>query len=371
MGVQIPSLIRWGKSAVDTVMHGVSSWPTSAAEDIVRRAFGLVPESEVENQPVEKEPYLEVKREPLQEQQGSHSRFVDDEEISWLESNRHELPYRRDKLWAVPQMWWEMSFGEIGAGAYIAGAATGNKASMATGWAISVACKGVLLWADLGRPDRLFRVFAKPNSSWISRGALAYAGFSVAGGISLLPLPKLISSVASAVASACASVLGSYDGLFLQRAKGVQSWTDSTIPALFAVNGMAGGVHLANALGDSGRVSCASALSSVAGTGLGAIYASHLAKGSTAERLSARDLLEGVQQDRFLALGLGLGGVGAAALSVVPSKLAKSIGAGLAVLGVVGMRRAVLEAGIHAPVIDPPRGNVNPINNVIVSKGEI
>lgn len=370
MSAHIPGLVRWGKSVVGTAMHGIAAWPTSAAESIVRGALRLVPESEADSfDAKDREPYFDSKPKTKQAPAAPQSRFVDAEEISWLESNRHELPYRRDKLWAVPQMWWEMTFGEVGSGTYLAGAAVGNTASMATGWAVSTVCKGILLWADLGRPDRVFRVFAKPNSSWISRGAIAYAGFTVAGGLSLLPVAKPVRTSAKVLASVCTTVLGTYDGLFLQRAKGVASWTDSSIPALFAVNGMAAGVHVANALVTDKRVSVASSIASMAGTGLGVLYARRLTEGSTAQRLSARDLLEGSQQDRFVGLGLGLGGVGAAAMALIPSSWSRSVASGFAVLGVAGMRRAILEAGIHAPVIDPPRGNINPIDHVEVSKG--
>lgn len=369
MSTSIPRIVTWGKSIVDTAVRRFSEWPTTAADSIVRGALGLVPRSEVDSLRTTT-PYTSTGQRPHSAGAAPQpSRFVDEEEISWLESGRHELPYRRDTLWAVPQMWWEMSFGQIGAGAYLAGAAVHNPVAMGVGWGISSAFKGVLLLADLGRPERLTHVFRKPNTSWIARGAWAFAGLAVAGGVSLLPVPPVVRTGSTAVAAACAAVVGSYDGLFLHESKAVGAWTEPVLPVLFAVNGMSGGLLVSNALSTHPWLRGASVVGSVAGAGLAGWYGYELSQGTTAQRLSARDLLEGKQRDRFVVLGIGAGGLGAAVLSAATSPALRALGGALAMTGVVSMRRAVLEAGIHAPVIDPPRGTSNPMDHVAVSKG--
>lgn len=395
MRESIPQIIKWAKGVVGNTLTSLVSWPDAAAESIVRGAFGLVPASEASDvgRGVAEQPTKEITLGP--HGRGTHSptagnyspsgishistcsptrpsRFVDEEEIAWLESGRHELPYRRDRLWAVPQMWYEMTLGEVGAGAYLAGAATGSVPAMAVGWGLSTIGKGTLLAADLGRPERLIRVFRKPDTSWISRGSWAYAGFSLIGGLSLLPLPEPVRRASRGVAAACAAVVGSYDGLFLHEAKSVAAWANSAVPMLFAVNGMAGGVQIANALTNHRSVRAAAAIGSASGAGIAAWYAASLAAGNTAARLAARDLLEGVQRNRFLINGIAAGGLGAALLGLGKARWARAAAGSLAGLGVLGMRRAILQAGIHAPVIDPPRGNRNPIDEMktTTKKGE-
>ena len=387
MSESLPGAIRGFKGVVGAVVGAASSWVDAAAEAVVREGLGWAPAAQDEAGSAEigpgkrtevagKENRSRGEREPksMPERTGaatpavgegasrpdSGSRFADAEEVSWLESGRRELPYRRDHQWAVPQMWWEMALGGIGATTYALSTVAGSPAGMAAGWAVGAGGKGLLLLADLGRPERFPRVFAKPGTSWIARGSWAFGAFAAGGALSLVPcLPRTARVGAAVVADAGAAVLSVYDGLFLNHAKSVASWLPREVPALFAANAVQAGAALTAVLMERpprwlGPVGAASGAAAAA---WGASYVRTLSEGGTAARLSARDLAEGAQRDRFVATGGVIGTALPAVLAVCAPRSAgaRAVAAAAACVGVEHVRRAVLQAGIHAPVIDPPR----------------
>lgn len=281
------------------------------------------------------------------------------EEVEWLEGERSQLRYRRDTLWAIPKMWIEMAAGAIGAGTYVFGAAHHSLPAKATGLAIASGVKGVLLWADLGRPDRVWKVFAKPSKSWIARGSWAFAAFTSAGVLSLLPLPAPIRTGTKIVASTAGVVLMSYDGFFLNDSKGVPSWTKKSLTGLFIADAAQAGSSVA--LGLSGApmpcVRAAATTFGLASATLHAVYINDLRHGNEASRLSARDLTRTQQRNRYLIDSLTFGTILPAIIFAIPhpSRIALSAAAGMATLGTVALRRSVLQAGIHTPVQNPPR----------------
>lgn len=348
MSDAVASPIHRAKALVGSVMAFASDWVDRSAERIVRDVVGLRPSEDAVGGPS-----------PRTEQEPA-SRFADEEEVSWLESGRTQLPYRRDSLWAVPQMWWEMALGGAGAATYAVSSVTRNPLGMAAGWALAAGGKGVLLLADLGRPERFPKVFAKPGTSWIARGSWAFAAFAGAGAVSLLPgLPRGLRVGAEAVADAASAVLMTYDGLFLNDSTSVASWRPRTLPALFAANAVQTGTAVASALSPRPPAwlrPAGLAASAVVG-GTATAYVRGLAKGPTAARLSARDLVEADQRDRFLVTGGLLGTVLPAVVAACGSRsaTARAVSGAAAAIGVEAIRRAVLQAGVHAPVIDPPR----------------
>ncbi|WRS30108.1 hypothetical protein U6G28_11490 [Actinomycetaceae bacterium MB13-C1-2] len=346
MTESLPMPIRRFKGLTESVAHFASSWAENAAEHIVRDVFGLIPASEVASE--------------SSDDDHKPSQFADAEEISWLESDRKELPYRRDTHWAIAPMWWEMAFGGIGAATYSVSSIAKNPVGMAVGWVIGAGGKGLLLLGDLGRPERFPRVFSKPQTSWISRGSWAFAVFGACGAVSLIPaLPKGVRAAAALAANAGAGVLTVYDGLFLNDAVSVASWRSRKLPALFGTNAVQAGAALTAGLAGA-RPTWISAVivgGGAAASALSTDYVSELAQGNTAARLSARDLVEDKQKLRFLVMGIGVGTLVPMAMTITGrnSRMANALTAAAACAGVVSIRRSVLQAGIHAPVIDPPR----------------
>ena len=359
MSESIPTPIRRAKSLVNALLETTGSLVDRSTDHVMHDLLGWVREDS-EAATIHARGTIDVRKADGPESGAAvvtPSRFADPEEIGWLESGRSELPYRRDKLWAVPQMWNEMALGSIGAATYIAACAAANPVGMTAGWALASGGKGLLLLADLGRPERFPRVFAKPGTSWIARGSWAFATFATAGAASLLPGP--CQSAAKAVAGTSAAVLITYDGFFLNRAKAVASWLPRSLPWMLAAGATTAGAALASALGDgkSATLPVATVASAACGIGCTAGYLTELSRGNTAARLSARDLVEGPQRDRFLGTGIVLGAIAPAVLSSLGAGSARSRtwSAAAACVGVVAVRRAVLQSGIHAPVIDPPR----------------
>lgn len=375
MSESLPKPIRIFKDTVEAVVHTASSWVDTCAERAVRDGLGWVPEGEVQTAPAHR-PNPTTAGHIMKDGRvtppgrqtvptsvpvsGAASKFADTEEIGWLESGRRELPYRRDRQWAVPQMWWEMAFGGIGAATYTVSSAARNPTGMAVGWALAAGGKGILLLADLGRPERFPRVFVRPDTSWIARGSWAFGAFAVGGAVSLLPfLPQPVRTGATALANTGAVVLAVYDGLFLNHAKAVQSWLPREVPALFAANAVQAGAALSGALATTQPrwMRCLGLASGAASGTLQALYIRKLGEGNTASRLSARELVEGLQRDRFVVAGGMIGTVVPAVLTICApnSKRARAVAGAAAAVGLEHLRRAVLQAGIHAPVIDPPR----------------
>lgn len=277
-----------------------------------------------------------------------------------------QRPYRHDTLWAIPKMWWEMTAGGIGAGTYAVGAATGNVPAMAAGWAATVAGKGSLLLLDLGRPERVWRVFAKPNTSWIARGSAAFGMFAIAGaaglGLRLIGATK-VAPVMETVATAATSILLTYDGFFLKDSASVSGWQTKEIPWMFASNSVLAGAALTGALATSTRPKCvcvgtATVAAATATMALATAHLNRLKDGDNAARLTHRELTEGPQSPALI-VGAGLlGTLAPAALTIaarhMPRLAANTacwISAGLAATGVLHMRRSILQSGIHAPVI--------------------
>jgi len=114
----------------------------------------------------------------------------------------------------------------------------------------------VLLWS-LGRPLRFLRALLKPQTSWISRGAIADFIFLVMGGVLILPgltlrgrtpfvgLPwdpwasTIAGRVIEGLALLSAAIVIVYAGLVLADKAAVTFWRSWTIPAQFMLSSLA------------------------------------------------------------------------------------------------------------------------------------
>lgn len=331
----IPKPIVWAKKAIDRGLDACSEVVDKGAESFVSNVLKIRPAEPAVNDDVP-------------------------EEVEWLESDRSQLKYRRDSLWAIPKMWTEMAAGAAGAGTYIVSRAAGNQVGMVAGWAVAAGVKGVLLFTDLGRPDRVWRVFAKPSTSWIARGSWAFATFAGAGAVSLLPFaPEPVRKGSGIVADAAGVFLMTYDGLFLKESKGVASWNSNTLPLLFLADAVQVGANVAGGMTRTapGWMRALSVGSSAVSAGLHYAYVSELDNGNTAAKLSARDLTETAGKNRFVGDSFSLGTVVPAAINVLfgNKPCARSVAGAASAIGTLALRRSVLQAGIHAPVQNPPR----------------
>lgn len=335
---------------IAALLHRVDDALDRVAELVVRDVLQL----EVVDQPAAPAPSAAYAEQDVQ----TAGRSEYDDLIS---EYRLQIGYHRDTNWAVPEMWVEMAAGGIGAGTFLASALTGSVPGMVAGFVLTAAVKGTLLLFDLGRPERVWRVFSKPGTSWISRGSWAFAAFAGAGGIvtaaSLAGVSGALLTPLVALASLAAIVLLVYDGFFLNASAGVAGWRSSVLPFFFAANGAATGAALTAALMANPPAAlgwiAAGLFATAAALGFG--YLSDLRHGLKSSRVTEHELTKGDQAVDFM-VGAGLVGAvipaGLAALAatgVLPIAMVKA--AALGAVGVYFSRKAVLKAGVHAPVL--------------------
>ena len=271
--------------------------------------------------------------------------------------------FHRQRHWAVPMMWWEMTFGAVGAGAYISGVLSGSLATALFGFVVLAVGKGLLLLLDLGRPERVWRVFARPGTSWIARGSWVFAIFCVAGAIAIGL--DLIAYDASAVARViktlsvmAGGVLLVYDGFFLMASKGVQGWHSGALAPYFGAGGVLTGAAAAAALGQSpeSTVFALGVGGGAVGLCCGYAYLADLRNGAKGAALSAR-LLTSELKGCFLGIGLMVGialpmafFVSAAAAVEIPQWIWALVSVAGAE-GVYATRKSVLEAGVYSEIL--------------------
>lgn len=281
-----------------------------------------------------------------------------DHEALLVKSQGMNAP-RRQTDWALPQMWWEMTFGAVGAGAFLVSAASGSTIGMIVGWVLVAVLKGVLLLADLGRPERVWRVFAKPRTSWIARGSWAFAVFSATGlvacALRLFNLWPSLVGVAAGVACIASVILISYDGFFLMVSTGVYGWHSGALPLLFAADALLVGSALVAAL--SGSVTPALSWLVLA-TAVAKIlaawsYVVDIGSGLESARISWHLLTQGSLRPMFVFVGLGVGSgvplvIAAASFVVSVNPVGWAAAVICAAFGVWAIRVSVLKAGVHA-----------------------
>lgn len=346
--IQPPLPIRRAQELLRTVIQRVETVLDQTAEVIVRDVIGL---TVVDDGPIAGQPASAASM-------ATAGRTEYDDMITEFPL---EIGYHRDKNWAVPEMWLEMTAGGIGAGTFVASALTGSVPGMMIGYGLTVGVKGALLLLDLGRPERVWRVFAKPRTSWIARGSWAFAAFALAGGAATLAGLAGTSALAApltALALVASLVLLTYDGFFLNASTGVEGWRSSVLPFFFGANAVATGAALTGALlvNPPGGLLVGAAVGFLMAGGLGYAYVSDVRSGPKAARVSQHELTGGAQSVEFV-VGAGVTGVamplavsGLVALGALPAAFGV-LAAALGAVGVLYSRKSVLAAGVHAPTM--------------------
>lgn len=139
-------------------------------------------------------------------------------------------------------LWLAFFFIELGAGAYFVGFFFDSLPSMIIGWFVCgvPGCGFHLLY--LGRPLRFFRMFAKPQTSWISRGMVFVTLFLFLGFINialgLFSTPIIVLSVITMV---LAFLVVIYGGFAMCCVNGIPLWNTALLPILYVVSGLWGG----------------------------------------------------------------------------------------------------------------------------------
>jgi len=264
-------------------------------------------------------------------------------------------------------------FGGVGAGQFLISTLLIKwPLSALIGLLIVLIGKGAAHILYLGRPSRFWRIFFRPQTSWISRGLIFMTIFVIFGALYLAPdlgfdwLPWSSTSatgivlwIIAAFASLCMMV---YDGFLLMSGRSIPSWHNGIIPLLFAIYSLDSGIAITSTLSAlSGKIETVAEATYIDTLVLLAVLASlgvyllSMAGISPAARLSLRDLLRGGVAPFFIG-GTIIAGV---VVPLILIYLASSISylelalnliavAGiLALLGDLFVRHSILKVGYH------------------------
>ena len=136
-------------------------------------------------------------------------------------------------------------FIELGAGLYFVSLFFGSKAGMLLGWLICLGLGGGFHFVYLGKPFRVYRAVLKPGTSWISRGMIFVAFFSVIGFINLVAVWQGQGSLFLTVLMGVIAFLETiYAGFVLSYVAAIPLWNTALLPALYTVASLWGGIGL-------------------------------------------------------------------------------------------------------------------------------
>ena len=109
----------------------------------------------------------------------------------------------------------------------------------------------LLLLLDLGRPERFWRAFFRPWSSWISRGCffitlmVLFGALQIAPGLGFLwENGSALGSVIKAVSVAAAVLVMIYTGFVLSPSPAIPFWNSALFPVIFFVYSLLAGIDI-------------------------------------------------------------------------------------------------------------------------------
>lgn len=143
-----------------------------------------------------------------------------------------------------------------GAGLFLLALTAGYVLGMVIG-VVFVLGGSLFLLIDLSRPQAAWRLIARPQNSWMSRGVIGISGFAVLGFLHILSLvsqPDGWSSLGAPwtagpawmmalgfLAGCAALFVAAYPGFLLGNMRSISFWNSAYIPALFLVSALLGG----------------------------------------------------------------------------------------------------------------------------------
>jgi len=138
--------------------------------------------------------------------------------------------------------------GGAGAGLYLASLWVGSAWGELSGLVV-VGVGTLFLFRDLGRPERFWRAFMRPRTSWISRGTIVITLLGGLGGLhalsALTGLGAGPAQSALAVAAGCmAVVVMVYTGFVLSPSPAIPFWNSAFFPMIFLAYSLLAGLDI-------------------------------------------------------------------------------------------------------------------------------
>lgn len=142
-------------------------------------------------------------------------------------------------------LWLAFFFIELGAGAYFIGSFFNSPLTRFIGWLVCGLLGGGLHFLYLGRPFRFYRMVAKPQTSWISRGMIFVSLFLLLGLVNIiLNLYSITSGVLSALTIVLSFLVVIYGGFAMCCINGIPLWNTALLPILYVISGLWGGAGI-------------------------------------------------------------------------------------------------------------------------------
>ena len=145
--------------------------------------------------------------------------------------------------------------GGISGGLYLVSLYFNSMLGMFIGWLLAILMGGLDM-AHLSKRHRFWRMFLRPQTSWIARGFIFVALFIGLAAIQLALsfwLPGAVETTFKVLAGITAFAVTIYSGFVVSYVSAIKFWNSAIIPLLFVISGILGGlaILLALSLGDT------------------------------------------------------------------------------------------------------------------------
>ena len=146
--------------------------------------------------------------------------------------------------------------GGISGGLFMAAAYFNSVLGMFIAWLLSL-CMGVSYMVHLGQPAQSWRMFMRPQTSWISRGFIFIFCYLGLAGITLILAqwaPDATGAITTfkVLASIFAFAQSIYTGFAVSYVSAIKLWNSAILPILFVVCGFSGGLAIMMAISLAG-----------------------------------------------------------------------------------------------------------------------
>ncbi|MDT3669473.1 MAG: DmsC/YnfH family molybdoenzyme membrane anchor subunit [Aromatoleum sp.] len=279
-----------------------------------------------------------------------------------LVGNSFRPGYRFQRYWDT-SMALAFFFAEVGAGLFVVSLFLDLVPGMVLGLALAATLKPYFHLAHMGVPKKSWRAIARPDRSWVSRGAIAVGVLVATGALHILAqtvgvgLPPGVAAAIRYAALAAGIVVMCYQGFAMSASEAFALWASPLLPVASFLYASTAGVLLASIIGALAGHGPALApglialllvadLAVVAGI---LVAARRKSKGGA---FSAELLLKGRYVRDFVGGALGVGLVlPLVAVVAGGDGLVLRIGAALAMLiGFFAFRLLMLRAAVYEPI---------------------
>lgn len=142
-------------------------------------------------------------------------------------------------------LWLAFYVGGLGGGVYLVSLYFDSLLGILISWLIVVVLKGGFHLLYLGHPLRFWRMFFRPQTSWISRGLILVVSFIGLVAVHLLLAYSLpgtgLETLVKVLAAITAVGMSIYTGFVMNYVNAIQLWNSALLPFLFLLCGVLGG----------------------------------------------------------------------------------------------------------------------------------